>query len=176
MSTHRGQRSRPHTHAPSAALGHAAPASVRGGGANGIQGLIICARPLIMTSTLLHACLRGCCRRDLQYVALTFSQGLGLPQKRTHELVDDIEMHASSSDGNHEAVCRFLLSTVMANNAVDTQQKCDQRSLRRDATTARAPAPAPDYIAVDGPSSSSFFGPRVHQGPSHSSSPSVERP
>ncbi len=72
--------------------------------ANCIQGLIICARPLIMTSTLLHACLRGCCRRDLQYVALTFSLGLGLLQKRTHELGDDIEVHASSSDGNHEAV------------------------------------------------------------------------
>jgi hypothetical protein len=99
-------------------LGHAAPASVRGGGANGIQGLIICARPLIMTSTLLHACLRGCCRRDLQYVALTFSQGLVLPQKRTHELVDDIEMHASSSDGNHEAVCRFLLS-MLTKAAID---------------------------------------------------------
>ena len=65
-----------------------------------------------MTSTLLHACLRGCCRRNLQYVALTFSPGLGLPQKRKHELVDDIEMHASSSDGNHEAVCRFLLSLL----------------------------------------------------------------
>ena len=102
----------PHTHAPSAALGHAAPASVRGGGANYIQGLIICARPLIMTSTLLHACLRGCCRRTLQYVALNFSQGLVLPQKRTHELVDVIEMHASSSDGNHEAVCRFMLSML----------------------------------------------------------------
>ena len=65
-----------------------------------------------MTSTLLHACLRGCCRRDLQYVALTFSQGLVLPQMRTHELIDDIEMHASSSDGNHESVCRFMLSML----------------------------------------------------------------
>ena len=70
------------------------------------------ARPPIMTSTLLHACLRDCRRRELQYVALTFSPGMALSQKRKHALIDDIEMHASSSEGNHEAVCRFLLSML----------------------------------------------------------------
>ena len=66
----------------------------------------------MMMSSLLNARLRGFCRRELQYIALNFSPGFRLPQKRKHELVDDIEMHASSSDGNHEAVCRFLLSML----------------------------------------------------------------
>ena len=61
---------------------------------------------------MMSSCLRRFCRRELQHIALNFSPGFSLPQKRKHELVDDIEMHASSSDGNHEAVCRFLLSLL----------------------------------------------------------------
>ena len=61
---------------------------------------------------MMSSCLRSFCRRDLQHIARNFSRGFKLPQKRKHELVDDIEMHASSSDGNHEAVCRFLLSML----------------------------------------------------------------
>ena len=61
---------------------------------------------------MMSSCLRSFCRRDLQHIARNFSLGFKLPQKRKHELVDDIEMHASSSDGNHDAVCRFLLSML----------------------------------------------------------------
>ena len=61
---------------------------------------------------MMSSCLRSFCRRDLQHIARNFSRGFKLPQKRNHELVDDIEMHASSSDGNHDAVCRFLLSML----------------------------------------------------------------
>ena len=61
---------------------------------------------------MMSSCLRRFYRRELQHIALNFSPGFRLPQKRKHELVDGIEMHASSSDGNHEAVCRFMLSTL----------------------------------------------------------------
>ena len=61
---------------------------------------------------MMSSCLRGFRRRELQYIALSFSPGFRLSHKRKQELVDDIEMHASSSDGNHDAVCRFLLSML----------------------------------------------------------------
>ena len=61
---------------------------------------------------MMSSCLRGFRRRERQYIALYFSPGFRLSHKRKQELVDDIEMHASSSDGNHDAVCRFLLSML----------------------------------------------------------------
>ena len=41
---------------------------------------------------------------------LTFSPGLRVPLKRKDDLIADIESHASDSEANHAAVCRFLLS------------------------------------------------------------------
>ena len=61
---------------------------------------------------MMSSCLRRFCRRELQHIALNFSPGFSLPQKRKHELVDDIILYASSSDGNHESVCRFMLSML----------------------------------------------------------------
>ena len=61
-------------------------------------------QPAVELALLGHSCVAGASSPTVMlHVALVNDLGLGLPQKRTHELVDDIEVHASSSDGNHEA-------------------------------------------------------------------------
>ena len=62
-------------------------------------------QPAVEPAMLGHSCVAGAASSAVMlHVAPVNDLGLGLPQKRTHELVDDIEMHASSSDGNHESV------------------------------------------------------------------------
>ena len=62
-------------------------------------------QPAVEPALLGHSCVAGASSSTvIPHVAPVNDLGLGLPQKRTHELVDDIEMHASSRDGNHESV------------------------------------------------------------------------